>query len=294
MNKKGYLVLTFIIILFLTISLSAQGEQALKQQEISTGKIVNEYVIGPRDLLEIKVFESPELNQTVRVSEDGSITIPLLGKVIVGGMTKDAVEEKIAGLLEDRKFVINAKVSVFIKEYQSNSISVIGAVNSPGMYELIGKRTLLQMITQAGGFADNAGDSLFVLREEANGGERSLSIDLEDLVEHGDQNLNIPLQANDVINVPVDKVIQIFVFGCVKNPGAQSYRLSDKVTLLQAIAKAGGFAEGAKKKAVLIKRKNKDGEEINIKVNLKDIIKGKKPDIELQKGDVVYVPESKW
>ncbi len=294
MNKISHLVLTFILISFLTISISAQEQSAPKLQESNQEKIVNEYVIGPRDLLEIKVFESPELNQTVRVSEDGSITIPLLGKVMVGGITKDAVEEKIAGLLEDRKFVINAKVSVFIKEYQSNSVSVIGAVNSPGMYELIGKRTLLQMITQAGGFADNAGDSLFVLREVPNGGERSISIDLEELVIHGDQKLNIPLQANDVINVPVDKVIQIFVFGCVKRPGAQSFRLSDRVTLLQAIAKAGGLAEGAKKKAVLIKRKNKDGEEINIDVNLKDIIKGKKPDIELQKGDVVYVPESKW
>ncbi len=294
MNKIEHLALTFIIILFLTIPLSAQGEKALKLQENNQEKIVNEYVIGPRDLLEIKVFESPELDQTVRVSEDGSITIPLLGKVTVGGMTKDAVENKIAGLLEVRQYVKNARVSVFIKEYQSNSVSVIGAVKSPGMYELIGKRTLLQIITQAGGFADNAGDSLFVLREVPNGGERSISIDLEDLVIHGDQKLNISLQANDVINVPVDKVIQIFVFGCVKSPGVQSFRLSDKVTLLQAIAKAGGFAEGAKKKAVLIKRKNKDGEEININVNLKDIIKGKKPDIELQKGDVVYVPESKW
>lgn len=293
MNKICYLAFTFIIIPFLTISLSAQGQSILKQQEVSTKKIVNEYVIGPRDLLEIKVFESPELDQTVRVSEDGSITIPLIGKVIVGGLTKDAVEDKIAGLLDER-FVKNAKVSVFIKEYQSNSVSVIGAVNNPGMYELIGKRTLLQMITLAGGFADNAGDSLFVLREGVNGGTGSISIDLEELVEHGNQKLNIPLQANDVINVPVDKVIQIFVFGCVKSPGAQSFRMSDKVTLLQAIAKAGGLAEGAKKKGVLIKRKNKDGTEINITVNLKDIIKGKKTDIDLQKGDVVYVPESKW
>lgn len=293
MNKKSYLVLTFIIIFFLTIALFAQEQSVLKLQEINTEKIVNEYVIGPRDLLEIKVFESPELDQTVRVSEDGSITIPLIGKVMVGGLTKDAVEEKIAGLLDER-FVKNAKVSIFIKEHQSNSVSVIGAVNNPGMYELIGRRTLLQMITQAGGFADNAGDSLFVLREGANGGERSISIDLEELIEHGDQNLNIPLQANDVINVPVDKVIQIFVFGCVRSPGAQSFKLSDKVTLLQAIAKAGGLAEGAKKKAVLIKRRNKDGKEINITVNLKDIIKGNKPDIDLQKGDVVYVPESKW
>ena len=294
MNKISQFTLTFLIVPFLAISATPQVQTAPERQENSTGRIVNEYEIGPRDLLEIKVFESPELNQTVRVSEDGSITIPLLGKVTVGGMTKDAVEEKIAGLLEERKFVIDAKVSIFIKEFQSNSVSVIGAVNSPGMYELIGKRTLLQMITQAGGFKDNAGDSLFVIREGANGESKSLSINLEELVENGDQKLNIPLQADDVINVPVDKIIQIFVFGYVKSPGAQSFKMSDKVTLLQVIAKAGGLAEGAKKKNVLIKRKNEDGKEINLNVNLKDIIKGKKPDLELQKGDVVYVPESKW
>ena len=176
MTKISLLVFTFLIIPILTISIVPQVQADLERQEILTGKIAKEYEIGPRDLLEVKVFESPELNQTVRVSEDGSITIPLLGKVMVGGMAKDAVEEKIAGLLEERKFVINAKVSVFIKEHQSNSVSVIGAVNSPGMYELIGNRTLLQMITQAGGFKDNAGDSLFVIREGASGGSTSLSI----------------------------------------------------------------------------------------------------------------------
>lgn len=97
----------------------------------------------------------------------------------------------------------------------------------------------------------------------------------------------------DVINIPIDQIINVFVFGAVRNPGALQVKLSKRFTLLQAIAQAGGTAEGASKSGIVIKRKdNKTGKETEIKVNLKDIIKGKKPDIELQEGDVVYVPES--
>ena len=252
---------------------------------------VKEYKIGAKDLLEIKVFELPELNQTVRVSEDGSITLPLLGRVMIEGLTKDALETKLADLLEE-KYLKNARISVFIKEYQSKRVAIIGAVEKPGMYELIGRLTLLQIISQAGGFKENAANEIFVLREGKNGITASISIDLEDLTVNGNQRLNIPLQANDVINVPVDRIINIYVFGQVKNPGALQVKMSKKITLLQAIAQAGGLTDGASKRGVTIKRKDKGGREIKMKVNLKDIIKGKKPDIELKEGDVVYVPES--
>jgi polysaccharide export outer membrane protein len=253
---------------------------------------INEYILGPRDLLEIKVFELPELNQTVRVSEDGSITIPLLNRVIVGGLSKDAVEKKLAKLLEE-KYVKNPQVSVFIREYQSRLVAVIGAVEKPGMYELVGSQNLLQMVSKAGGIKENASSQLFVLREGKSGNAASLSIDLEDLMANGNQKLNIPLQPGDVINIPVDKIILVFVFGEVRNPGALQVKMSKKVTLLQAIAQAGGTTEGAAKGGITVKRKDrKTGKEIQMKFNLKDIIKGNKPDIELKEGDVVFVPES--
>jgi len=261
--------------------------QAVDQREI----FIKEYVIGPQDLLEIKVFELPELNQTVRVSEDGSITLPLVGNVQVGGLTKDGVEEKLKMLLEAR-WLKNAQVSVFIKEYQSRRVAVIGAVEKPGMYELIGRLTLLQVISQAGGFKENAADKIYVLREDKDGATTSIAIDLEELLLEGNQKLNIPLMAGDVVNVPVDKFIHVYVFGQVRNPGAIEVKMSKKITVLQAIAAAGGLTEGASKRGVTIKRVLKDGREQKIKVNLNDIIKGKKPDIVLQEGDVVYVPES--
>ncbi|MBC7364461.1 MAG: polysaccharide biosynthesis/export family protein [Candidatus Aminicenantes bacterium] len=247
-------------------------------------------MIGPRDLLEIKVFELPEFDQTVRVSENGTITLPLLGNVEVWGLTKEKLEKKLASLLD--KYVKNAQVSVFIKEYQSSRVAIIGAVEKPGMYELVGRQTLLQMISQAGGFKENAANEIYVLRESEDGNTASISIDLEDLLLNGNQKLNIPLQPNDVINVPVDKEIIIYVFGEVRNPGALKVKRSQKITLLKAIAQAGGLTENASKRGITIKRKDLNGKEINMTVNLNDIIKGKTKDIPLKEGDVVIVKES--
>jgi len=269
------------------------GFSALFAQE-EPESFVKEYRIGPKDLLEIKVFELPELNQTVRVSEDGTITVPLLGQVKIEGLTKDEVEERIGGLLEE-KYLKNARVSVFIKEYQSKLVAVIGAVENPGMYELVGRLTLLQMVSKAGGFKENASDELFVLREGESGNPSRIVIDLEDLLINGNQKLNIPLQPNDVINIPVDKIIYVYVFGEVRSPGKLEVKMSKGITVLQSIAQAGGLTDAAKKSSVAIKRKDeKTGRETKIKVNLGDIIKGKKPDIELQEGDVVIIPESIW
>lgn len=253
---------------------------------------IKEYKIGPKDLLEITVFELPDLNQTVRVSEDGSVSLPLLGRVEIEGLTREELEKKLADLLEE-KYLKKARVTIFIKEYQSKRVSVIGAVGKPGMYELLGRVSLLEMISQAGGLTDQAASELYILREGENETQTKLTIDLNDLIINNNQKLNIPLMPKDVINIPIDQIINVFVFGAVRNPGALQVKMSKKITLLQAIAQAGGTVDGASKSGIVIKRKDKKtGKEVNIKLNLKDIIKGKKADIELQEGDVVYVPES--
>ncbi len=285
----------FILFAALTISVFPQQNTATissqqEEQQSAREYFIREYVIGPRDLLEIKVFELPEFDHTVRVSENGTITLPLIGNVEVWGLTKEKLEKKLASLLD--KYVKNAQVSVFIKEYQSSRVAIIGAVEKPGMYELVGRQTLLQMISQAGGFKENAANEIYVLREGSDGNTASIAIDLEDLLLNGNQKLNIPIQPNDVINVPVDKLIIIYVFGEVRNPGALQVKRSQKITLLKAIAQAGGLTENASRRGVTIKRKDANGKEINIKVNLNDIIKGKTKDISLKEGDVIIVKES--
>jgi len=282
----------FLFALILVGAIYASAQEPGQEQE-AKDVFVKAYRIGPGDLLEIKVFEVEQLNQVVRVSEDGSVTLPLLGRIEIEGLTQAGVVQKLTTLLQ-AKYVKNPQVTVFIKEYKSQQVAVIGAVEKPGNYELVGRKNLLQMISQAGGLTDKATDEIFILRDGGNGATSSIPIDLKDLMVNGNQKLNIPIEPNDVINVPVDKEIRVFVFGRVTQPGALKFKISEKVTLLSAIAQAGGLAEGAKQSAVVITRKGKSGKEEKIHVNLKDVISGKKKDIALQEGDVVFVPESFW
>jgi len=280
-RKLKHLILIFTVLSFISLS------PCLFSQE----KYTADYKVGPKDLLEISVFGLDELNKTVRVSEDGMITLPLLGEVEVEGLTKGELEKKLSQLLEE-KYLQNPQLTVFIREYQSKRVSVLGAVETPGTYELLGRQTLLQIISKAGGLTQDAGKEIIVIRQQEDGTSTSLKISIEDLILKGDASLNIPLQFDDIINIPIDKVVYVYVFGQVRNPGALNVKKSNIPTLLQAIAQAGGFSERASKGGVLIKRIDKDGEEIQIKVNVKEIIKGKKKDIQLEEDDVVYVPET--
>jgi polysaccharide export outer membrane protein len=130
-----------------------------------------------------------------------------------------------------------------------------------------------------------------VIRQYKDGKSASLTIDIEELMLKGNARYNIPLQAGDIINVPPERFVDIFVFGQVKNPGQIGMKKGAPITLLRAIAQAGGFTDRARKSSVLITRKQ-DGKEIKIKVNLKKILSGRKPDFELQANDIVYVKES--
>ncbi|MGZ5439068.1 MAG: polysaccharide biosynthesis/export family protein, partial [Candidatus Aminicenantales bacterium] len=219
--------------------------QTPAQTQAARDQFVRAYRIGPGDLLEISVFEVEELSQTVRVSEDGSITLPLIGRVIVEGLTQEGVVQKLTELLQ-AKYVKNPQVTIFIKEYKNQQVSVLGAVTTPGNYELVGRRNLLQIISMAGGFSDTAGNEVFILREGPDGGTSSITIDLKDLLVNRNQELNVPIEPNDVINVPVDREIRVFVMGRVNQPGPITAKLSEGITLLRAIAGAGGLAEGAK------------------------------------------------
>jgi polysaccharide biosynthesis/export protein len=250
-----------------------------------------EHKIGPQDLLEITVFGLDKMNKTVRVSEDGNITLPLLGEIEVYNLTKTELEQKLARLLEE-KYLQDPQVTIFLREYQSKRVSILGAVSQPGRYELLGRQTLLHMIAQAGGMTNQVGNEIIVVREKEDGTSKSLRISLDDLILKGDPSLNIPLEPGDIVNIPIDMTVYVYVFGQVRSPGALEVKKSDIPTLIQAIAQAGGFSDRAAKSRVVIKRKNEEGKEEEIKVNVKAIMRGKKEDIQLKENDVVFVPET--
>ncbi len=248
-----------------------------------------QYRIGPKDLLIIRVFQVPELNITVRVGEDGTITLPLLGKIPVEGLTRYQLERKISELLS-KKYVKNPQVTVFIKEYRSRTALIMGAVRKPGSYEIVGKTTLLQLIAMAGGIIQGAQDRIIVIRNQGKQ-QKSIIIPIEDLLIEGNVRENIDILPGDVVNIPGQITIEVYVFGQVRNPGVVSLPLGSGTTILQAIARAGGFTERAKKSSVLIRRRE-GGKEKIIKVNIKAILKGKAKNIKLKPYDVIYVPES--
>jgi polysaccharide biosynthesis/export protein len=279
MNKNIGLFAAVIALVLVSVPLVAQD------------KITQEYKVGPKDLLEISVFGADQLSKTVRVSEDGKITMPLLGEVLVDGLTKSEVEQTLARLLGE-KYVQNPHVTVFIREYQSKRVSVLGAVEKPGPYQLLGRQTLMQIISEAGGLTRDAGSEIVIIRQLSDGTSTSLRISIDDLFIKGDAKLNIPLEAGDIVNVPVDKLVAVYVFGQVKSPGALQVKKSNVPTLLQAIAQAGGFTDRAAKGGVIVKRKDETGKEKEIKVNVRDILRNKKKDLQLLENDTVYVPES--
>jgi polysaccharide export outer membrane protein len=246
--------------------------------------------IGPRDVLDVRVFQDPSFNNPhATVTDDGLITIPTLGKIEVTGLTPSQLEQRLKALLE-AKYLAKAEVSVSVIEAGSKPISVIGAVMRPGRIPATGNMNLIQALTNAGGLTNGYGKDLVVLRTGTNGLTEQIAIDIDDLLVRGNADLNIPLRSNDVVNVSAEQPILVYVVGEVMRPGKVSFRRAQNPTLLQAIADSGGTTDRASKKVRLKRIVN--GKEQTLPYDLKRIMSGKNPDVPLLDGDTIVVAES--
>lgn len=245
--------------------------------------------VGPRDVLDVRVLEDEKISGRTTISDDGSVTLNVLGKVQVAGLTSTQIEAKLKALLE-ADLLTKATVAVQVVEFASKPISVVGAVVRPGRIGSTGNTTLIQAITQAGGLAAGHGKELYVLRTGTNGLSEQVAIDIDQLMVQGKPELNIPLAPNDLVNVPVDTPIAIYVMGEVMRPGKVDFRSSQTPTLLQAIAAAGGPTDRASRRVVI--KRVVSGREQTIKINYRDIINGKRNDEILRDNDTVFVEEA--
>jgi polysaccharide export outer membrane protein len=246
-------------------------------------------LIGARDVLEIKVLEDAAMSGRLTVGDDGNIVMTNVGKVQVAGLTVGQLEAKLKSLLEG-SLLAKATLSVQVVEFSSKPISVVGAVLRPGRISASGNTTLIQAITQAGGLTTGYGKELYVLRTGQNGLSEQVAIDIEGLMVSGNPELNIPLAPNDLVNIPLDTNITIYVMGEVNKPGKALFRRSQTPTLLQAIADAGGQTDRASSEAIIKRIVN--GKEKTIKVNYKRIISGRAKDLILQDNDTVVLREA--
>jgi polysaccharide export outer membrane protein len=266
--------------------------------------LFRDYKIGPEDLLEITVFEDEKLNKVVRVSSQGNISLPLIGILRVKGLIADELEKEIRDLLAEKYFQ-DPHVSVFIKEYRNQRISVMGAVEKPGVFDVTGQRVVIDLLAMAGGLKEDAGPLLFLIRQPRLDGEASKKeedkgsveekpktfvIELEELLVKGDLTLNFPLLHGDVINIPVSG--KIFVGGEVKRPGGFPLK-GKRMTVSQAIAMAEGLSPEANGEETKIFRyTGKDSERESFVANVYAIQKGESEDPYLRENDIIIVPKS--
>jgi len=279
--------------------------------------------LGAGDLLHIDVFDVPELSRDVRVSDSGDITYPLIpGRIPVAGETAFQLEEKLEQLLVENGLVQHPQVSVFVREQNSQPISIVGAVARPMVYQAIHPTSLLELLAAAGGISDDAGSVVIVTRPvradgakaeaggEANSSaqfeaasqtttpapfkdQQTITIHLQDLLESGNPVYNIPVNGGDVVSVPRAGVVYVMGLGVAQPGGYVLQGHGEQITVLKALALAHGLTPFAKANNAVIMRSNPaTGRKDEIPVHLKQIENRKSEDVPMQSNDILYVPDS--
>jgi polysaccharide export outer membrane protein len=265
---------------------------ALASVTPSTSTSSADYRLGAEDLLEITIFNIPEggvgpipRRVEVRLSQEGLITLPLLGDIPAAGLSTAALEQSLRQRYDE--FLHSPQVGVQVKDYRGQQVSIIGAVGRPGLYQLTGPRTLIDLLSMAGGINEKAGSQIYLYRQGPQG-RQSYIIDLLALASNPGS-ANMPVQAGDVINLPLAGVF--FVDGAIGRPGA--FPLTGAYTLTQALAVAGGVDETlASYTDVSIFRRRPGTEPEKIAVDLKEILAGNAHDPHIEPEDVIIVPMS--
>jgi len=250
-----------------------------------------EYRLGPGDLIEVGVFGVDEYRHSIRISSSGVVRLPLIDPVTAAGLTAAQLEERIAELL-GTGVIKNPQVSVFVKEYRSQPVYVLGAVRTPGQYQITGQMRVVDAISMAGGAQTGADDEVTIQRPRADGGEQTIAVDLSKILETGDLQQNVIVQGGDVINVRSRPIETIYVIGEVNRAGAFTKAPKQPVRVSQLIALAGGPMKTANTSKGILVRYNEAGQRSEVPLDVQAIIKGKSPDIFVQANDVIFIPGS--
>jgi polysaccharide export outer membrane protein len=235
--------------------------------------------IGVGDMVRITVFRNPELTTETRVTDQGTISFPMLGDVPVAGMTPSQLSKRIADKLSSGKYVVNPEVQVTMMQVNSRQVSVLGNVNKPGRYPIdnINAR-LTDFIAAAGGIAAPGSDLVTVVTVR-DGKASKRDVDLSQMFVSGNIDSNLDLQPGDTIYV--HRAPMVYVYGEVQKAGA--YRLEPHMTVMQAIAMGGGLTPRGTQRGLKIHRRADNGQVQQINARLTD---------EVKVDDVVYVDES--
>lgn len=314
------------VILFLVVGVAFAGAQTRQQPKIQPppqagGEPANtppilvspdeDYRIGARDVIEIRIDDAPELSVTTSVNADGTFLMPYLKRVKALSKTTEELSKEIADRLRGR-YLKDPNVIVAVKQFYSRSFFILGAVRKPGVYQIEGKPPLLKLITLAGGPSENRGSSAFIIREikkkgVSPGAEAAASSPDNDPPSEPEYEIRIVningmfkglgiggqdsyLEPGDIVNIPPADVF--YVAGEVNSPG--SFPLSEGTTLRQAIALSQGTTmNAALGSGVIFRQDATTGKRVEIPIDVGAVMKAKKEDIALMANDIVIVPNSR-
>jgi polysaccharide export outer membrane protein len=259
------------------------------------------YVLGPDDQVTIQVVEADEINgKMYRVDEKGNLDLPMIGSLNAAGLTVHEVEKQVTDKL--RVYIREPQVTVFLNEMRSQPVSVIGAVNTPGVHQLQGHKTLIEMLSLAGGLRQDAGYRIKITRHREWGmipakeasidptGQFSVAeVSLKGLMEASTPEDNVAIMPNDVISVPVAEMI--YVVGDVRKSGGFVLGERNHVTVLQALAMAEGLDRAAKvNEARILRATSGSDTRTEVLIDLKKILAGKAGDVDMRSNDILFIP----
>jgi polysaccharide export outer membrane protein len=245
--------------------------------------------IGPGDLLDLSVFDVPELVLKVRVDVNGCVSLAFLGDLKLAGMTVGNAQRLIARELVARQLVKDPQVSIFIEEFATQGITVYGEVNAPGIYPLMGPHHLYDVISAAGGLTLKSGRTVTVLHAGQSDHPEVVALANINTTENPLEHANISIYPGDTI--VVSKAGMVYVLGEVNKPGAFLMEDNTSISVLKATALAGGTTKLASLKGSLILRKSLAGT-TQTRIPLDKIYHGKAQDLQLHAEDIVFVPLS--
>jgi len=300
-GTQGFLALCLVTVAMTLVALSALAQPA----DHPEGSLRRQYVLGPDDTISVHVTDADEISdKPIRVGSNGYITLPMVGRVEATGRTAEELEKELTARL--KTYIRNPEVAVSVVEEHSQPVSVFGDVAAPGIHQLQGRKTLVEILSLAGGPRPDAGYSVKIVRQKEWGpiplpnavadpsGQFSVAeVNLKQITAAKNPAENILIMPNDVISVP--RAEAVYVIGDVKKPGEFVLGEKTHVSVLQALAMASGVEKTAalSKARILRASASADLKRTEITVNLTKILQGKDEDVAMQPEDILLVPGSK-
>lgn len=294
------------VVLLFAVSAAGQARSAPGsdvQKPKCNDRVRSTYLLGPDDQVEISAPELSEFgNKPVRIDGEGNVQVPLVGRVHVAGLTAQQAEQELNKVL--KTYIRDPQVVVNVSEVRSQPVSVLGAVNSPGVHQVQGHKTLMEMLASAGGIRPDAGYSVRVTRQldwgciplpgaslDPSGQFSVAEVNLKNIMEAKDPVENIQILPHDVISVP--KAEMVYVIGEVRRSGGFVLGEHQSISVLQVLSLAEGLNGAADSRHAKILRLKRDADQREeLPVDIKSVLKGKKPDVPLQGADILFIPGS--